>query len=192
MAGQISGPAVGAVGIGAVFLYSGITGKNVTAVLQGVIRGQSPKNAAATASISGASPAGGTGGGGGGGPPGGLVRPGLISSASSTANKALGKLMAAAYGWGTGQEWAFLESGWEEESGWSVTAAYDRADPYNHAYGIPQANPGSKMASAGADWKTSAATQIKWGLAYIKAEYGSPTQVPLWSANGPLPGYQGY
>ena len=36
------------------------------------------------------------------------------------------------------------------------------------AYGIPQALPGSKMASAGPDWQTSAATQIRWGLGYIK------------------------
>ena len=42
------------------------------------------------------------------------------------------------------------------------------------AYGIPQALPGAKMASAGPDWQTSAATQITWGLDYIKSTYGSP------------------
>jgi hypothetical protein len=101
-------------------------------------------------------------------------------------------MMAAAYGWGGGDNWAYLESGWEEESGWSTTAAFSKSDPYNNAYGIPQANPGTKMASAGADWQTSASTQIKWGLAYIKATYGSPAAVPGWSASGPLPGYVGY
>jgi len=113
-------------------------------------------------------------------------------SGSSTGNIALGQLMAAAYGWGTGANWAYLKSGWEEESGWRVDAAYDKADPYNHAYGIPQANPGTKMASAGKDWQTSAATQIKWGLGYIKDKYGAPVNVPGWSANGPVAGYEGY
>jgi hypothetical protein len=30
------------------------------------------------------------------------------------------------------------------------------------------------MASAGADWQTNAATQIRWGLTYIKDRYSSP------------------
>jgi hypothetical protein len=59
---------------------------------------------------------------------------------------------------------------WNVESGWNVTAA----NPSSGAYGIPQALPGSKMASAGADWQTNAATQIRWGLGYIKSVYGSP------------------
>jgi len=42
------------------------------------------------------------------------------------------------------------------------------------AYGIPQALPGSKMASAGADWATNPATQITWGLGYITSRYGTP------------------
>ncbi|MGH3705424.1 MAG: lytic transglycosylase domain-containing protein, partial [Agromyces sp.] len=52
-----------------------------------------------------------------------------------------------------------------------------RADAYNAssgAYGIPQSLPGSKMASAGADWRTNAATQIEWGLSYIADRYGAP------------------
>ena len=40
-------------------------------------------------------------------------------------------------------------------------------NPASGAYGIPQALPADKMASAGADWQTSAATQIRWGLGYI-------------------------
>jgi hypothetical protein len=46
--------------------------------------------------------------------------------------------------------------------------------PYQGAYGIPQALPGSRMASAGPDWQNNAATQIRWGLEYIKGTYGSP------------------
>jgi hypothetical protein len=59
---------------------------------------------------------------------------------------------------------------WMGESGWRVTAE----NTYSGAYGIPQALPGSKMASAGSDWQTNAATQIKWGLGYIAERYGSP------------------
>lgn len=107
-------------------------------------------------------------------------------------NKALGLLMAGAYGWAGPGEWPYLESGWEEESGWNQFAANDIADPYNHAYGIPQANPGTKMASAGGAWKTSPAVQIRWGLKYIKDTYGSPSQVPGWTPGGPAGGYKGY
>jgi uncharacterized protein YabE (DUF348 family) len=59
---------------------------------------------------------------------------------------------------------------WNRESGWNTHAS----NPYSGAYGIPQALPGSKMASAGADWRTNPRTQIKWGLGYIKGRYGSP------------------
>lgn len=59
----------------------------------------------------------------------------------------------------------------ERESGF-------RADVWNHqgsgAYGIPQALPARKMASAGGDWRTNPATQIVWGLDYMRGRYGSP------------------
>src|SRR6201994_3928505 len=55
------------------------------------------------------------------------------------------------------------------ESGWR----YDAENP-SGAYGIPQSLPASKMASAGSDYLTNPATQIKWGLGYIKDVYGSP------------------
>jgi resuscitation-promoting factor RpfB len=42
------------------------------------------------------------------------------------------------------------------------------------AYGIPQSLPASKMASAGADYMTDPATEIRWGLGYIRATYGDP------------------
>ena len=59
---------------------------------------------------------------------------------------------------------------WQKESNWRYTAR----NPSSGAYGIPQSLPGSKMASAGADWQTNPATQIKWGLGYIAARYGTP------------------
>lgn len=63
-----------------------------------------------------------------------------------------------------------LDSLWSRESGWRVNAD----NPSSSAYGIPQALPGSKMSSAGADWATNPATQIRWGLGYIQDRYGSP------------------
>lgn len=77
--------------------------------------------------------------------------------------------MLGSYGWSTSQ-FSCLQSLWNEESGWSVTAS----NPGSGAYGIPQALPGSKMASAGPDWQTDAATQIRWGLSYIQSDYGTP------------------
>ena len=77
--------------------------------------------------------------------------------------------MLGSFGWPASQ-FGCLDSLWGHESGWSVTAT----NPSTGAYGIPQALPGSKMASAGADWQTNAATQIRWGLGYIKQLYGSP------------------
>jgi resuscitation-promoting factor RpfB len=66
-------------------------------------------------------------------------------------------------------EFGCLNDIWTRESGWRYNA-----ENASGAYGIPQALPGSKMASAGADWMTNPATQIKWGLGYIKAVYGTP------------------
>jgi transglycosylase-like protein with SLT domain len=59
---------------------------------------------------------------------------------------------------------------WNKESGWNHRAE----NPSSGAYGIPQAYPGNKMSSAGADWRNNPATQIKWGLGYIKGRYKSP------------------
>jgi hypothetical protein len=75
----------------------------------------------------------------------------------------------AARGWGADQ-FDCLVSLWNKESGWRVNAMNSSSG----AYGIPQAYPGSKMASAGADWETNAGTQIEWGLGYITGRYGTP------------------
>ncbi|GAB3122690.1 aggregation-promoting factor C-terminal-like domain-containing protein [Glaciibacter psychrotolerans] len=75
----------------------------------------------------------------------------------------------SARGWGT-EQFDCLVSLWSRESGWRVNAMNGSSG----AYGIPQALPGSKMASAGSDWETNAATQIEWGLGYIGGRYGSP------------------
>jgi hypothetical protein len=68
------------------------------------------------------------------------------------------------------REFACLNKLWARESGWNHRASNDSSG----AYGIPQALPGRKMASAGDDWRNNPATQIKWGLGYIKGRYGTP------------------
>ena len=93
--------------------------------------------------------------------------PGVVVDTAGAKAYAAGAV--ARYGWGAG-EYQCLVQLWTRESSW-------RADAYNAssgAYGIPQSLPGSKMASAGADWRTNAATQIEWGLSYIADRYGSP------------------
>ncbi|MER5192966.1 MULTISPECIES: transglycosylase SLT domain-containing protein [unclassified Streptomyces] len=69
----------------------------------------------------------------------------------------------------------------KHESGWNVSAT----NASSGAYGLVQALPASKMASAGSDWKSNAKTQIKWGLDYMNSRYGSPVAAwNFWQANG--------
>jgi hypothetical protein len=87
--------------------------------------------------------------------------------------------MLPSFGFSTSQ-YGCLNNIWSRESGWRYNA-----ENASGAYGIPQALPGSKMASAGADWQTNPATQIKWGLGYIKSRYGSPCQAwAAWQVQG--------
>jgi hypothetical protein len=97
------------------------------------------------------------------------------SSAPAAGTPDPGSAQAAGYaavkarGWGD-DEYNCLVSLWNRESGWNVYA-YNAS---SGAYGIPQALPGSKMASAGPDWQNNASTQIAWGLGYIQGRYGTP------------------
>ncbi len=81
----------------------------------------------------------------------------------------VGMALLGEFGYGQDQ-FGCLDSLYNRESGWNVSAD----NPSSSAYGIPQALPGSKMASAGADWATNPVTQIRWGLGYIQDRYGSP------------------
>ena len=90
-------------------------------------------------------------------------------SAASGSPRQIAQATLGSFGWSSSQ-FSCLDPLWEHESRWSVTAA----NPGSGAFGIPQALPGSRMASAGPDWQTSAATQITWGLRYIRDTYGSP------------------
>jgi hypothetical protein len=83
--------------------------------------------------------------------------------------RAVGASMVAARGWSVAQ-FVCLDNMWTHESNWRVHA-YNSS---SGAYGIPQAQPGSKLASAGPDWRDNAATQIAWGLSYIAGRYGTP------------------
>lgn len=68
----------------------------------------------------------------------------------------------------------------DHESTWN----YRAQNPSSGAYGLVQALPGSKMASAGDDWQTNPATQIKWGLNYMNSRYDSPCGAwSFWQAN---------
>jgi len=71
---------------------------------------------------------------------------------------------------GSESSWTCLEGLWSRESNWNVYA--DNVG--SGAYGIPQALPGSKMATFGSDWRTNPITQIRWGLWYIRTTYGDP------------------
>ncbi len=117
-------------------------------------------------------------------PTGGAATSGDALAAQNYARSVLGY-----FGWGQDQM-APLIALWNGESGWRWNAD----NPSSSAYGIPQALPGSKMAAAGPDWRTNPATQINWGLGYIKnrRDYGSPaaayaqwlSRSPHWYADG--------
>jgi hypothetical protein len=131
---------------------------------------------ASPSEVAAANPGTGTGTGTGGG---GIVYVTSTPPDPNTAQSTAYSLLAS-FGFSPQTYFGCLLDLWNRESGWR----YD-AENASGAYGIPQALPGSKMASAGADWQTDPATQIKWGLGYIKAIYGNPCGA--WSfeeANG--------
>jgi resuscitation-promoting factor RpfB len=100
----------------------------------------------------------------------------LPTPTNPTEAQALGHQMMLDYGFGEDQ-WPCLYNLWMHESGWRTTAANPSG-----AYGIPQALPGSKM---GEGWQTSAATQIQWGLGYIKGRYSTPCgAMSAWQSKG--------
>jgi hypothetical protein len=121
---------------------------------------------ASPAEVAAANPATGTSTGTGTG--GGIVYVTSTPPNPNTAQSIAYNLMAS-FGFSPQTYFGCLLDLWNRESGW----IYD-AENASGAYGIPQALPGSKMASAGPDWQTNPATQIAWGLGYIKQIYGTP------------------
>jgi hypothetical protein len=100
------------------------------------------------------------------------VEPAALAAAAPAARspRRIARAMLSRFHWSVARQFPALNKLWNQESGWRVHA-YNR---HSGAQGIPQADPGRKMASAGPDWSTNAATQIRWGLRYIRSRYGSP------------------
>jgi hypothetical protein len=92
-----------------------------------------------------------------------------VAAPDPAAARRIGYDLLPSFGWSTGTYFGCLDDLWNRAGGWKYNAV-----AASGAYGIPQALPGSKMASAGPEWRTNPTTQIKWGLGYIKAIYGSP------------------
>lgn len=103
------------------------------------------------------------------GKPGAPVGPIPTSCQQYTANRAIGCTLMLEAGFGLDQ-FPCLERLWTKESGWNERAYNKSSD----AGGIPQAKPMSKMSKYGADYRTNPATQIRWGLDYVKGKYKTP------------------
>nr|WP_239579178.1 hypothetical protein [Microlunatus panaciterrae] len=84
------------------------------------------------------------------------------------------QIMRNKFSWGAG-EFSCYDSLIKSESNWNIHATNSSSG----AYGIPQALPGNKMASVASDWQTNPATQIRWGLQYVRSVYGTPCSA--WS-----------
>jgi len=93
-----------------------------------------------------------------------------VAPANPGSAEAVAQQLMPSYGFSVSGQYGCLYNLWMRESGWNVYAQ----NPSSGAYGIPQALPGDKMASAGSDWQSSASTQEKWGLGYIQSVYGTP------------------
>jgi Transglycosylase SLT domain len=81
-------------------------------------------------------------------------------------NQAIGCTLLAEFSFGLDQM-ACLVPMWTHESHWNEKAH----NPNTGAHGIAQALPASRMAVYGSDYMTNPATQIRWGLSYIKSRY---------------------
>jgi hypothetical protein len=92
-----------------------------------------------------------------------------VTKAAVVTPRQIARQMLGSFGWSQAQ-FPYLNWLWNAESGWNKYAQ----NPYSGAYGIPQALPGAKMATAGPNWRSNARTQIRWGLRYIRGTYGSP------------------
>lgn len=186
-------------GAGGIVAYSGFKGLGLGSAFRQVIGGQSPAGAQTANQIQTASyisygyGAGGGGTSGANSPvaappgPGGTSKQGRGGQANTTftggtaatlsaaAAKSLGFAMVVAAGWGS--QWSAFNNIVMAESGWQTrinNGGFIGPPQPGKAYGIPQALPADKMASAGSDWATSSRTQIKWMIGYIRSVYGDP------------------
>lgn len=191
----VNGPALAALGMGVVLAWSAVQNKSILSTVQDIVSGKKPT----PGPTSNNTPAG-TPESGGAASQINVTTPG---SGTDAANEALAHLMAGGYGWATGANWQALKYGWGTlESGFNANAmnasgAYGIAQALGHGTAQTQGTKsnsygpdnGVSVATAKAANSGSATAQIAWGLAYIKATYGSPSQVPGWLGQG---GYGGY
>jgi hypothetical protein len=169
--GKVNGLALGAIGIGGVFAWSGLTNQQILKTFQSLIAGKKPTAGATTAiapAIGATSDE--------------TTNASIIAAAtgntgaeSNTAahNQAIAKTLAAPLGWSTGEQWNALVDLWNDESGWSNTA-----ENASGAYGVAQALPSTKYPLPGRPpsegGSANATVQIAWGLSYILSKYGNP------------------
>ena len=162
---SVDGVGLTAAIVGGTLVYGGIRGYSFLQILQNLVTGKPITTEVSVTNpltLTGSSTAAVTDSNGVGAvPPGG--------------NQALALQMASSmYGW-EGSEWTALQQLWNRESGFNNHAK----NPSSGAYGIPQALPYTKMPKAAwpesAGGQSDAATQIKWGLTYIKGRYGTPS-----------------
>jgi hypothetical protein len=170
---KVDGPGIAAITVGIVFVYGGVKGYSPLVAFGNLIKGRNPNENQSAIPLTASDPSK---------PNSGAF---FTGSTSASGNKKIAQQLAIQMGhgdWTTGKQWSDWVALWDGESGWRVAAD----NPTSDAFGIPQALPGSKMASAGADWKTNPATQIKWGIGYIADRYGSPSNAyAQWKARSP-------
>jgi hypothetical protein len=93
----------------------------------------------------------------------------MLATAPTGTIQAYAHQQVLAKGWSEA-DFSCLVNLWNKESGWNPSAE----NVSSGAYGIPQALPGSKMATVGSNWRTDYRVQINWGLGYIASSYGHP------------------
>ena len=160
---KMDGPGIAAVAVGIVFVYGGVKGYSPVTAFSNLVQGKNPNENQNAIPLTASDPNQPNSGAG-------------VFSGDTSASGAQGiaQKLAIQMGhgdWTTGQQWSDWVELWNKESGWRWNAT----NPSSGAYGIPQSLPPAKMASAGADWQTNPATQIKWGIGYIAGRYGNPS-----------------
>lgn len=155
---------VGLAGFGLVLVWSAVHGANLSSSLKDLLAGRpaAPPGADPALLATSGTPA----------PSGGVVGD-TARSALAVTNRLNGQMQAAGYGW-VGDQWTALDNLWTRESNWSNTAR----NPSSGAYGIAQFLD-STWSTVGGTKTSDPTLQIHYGLAYIKARYGSPAAA--WS-----------
>lgn len=169
----ISGIGIAVLFAGGILVWSGVKGYSVSHVFRDVIAGKKPTQGQPDypVTIGGIFTSLLHGGGGSSGGSGSVTSSGGQVAQSNAANKKLGQKMAAAMGWGSGDQWTALNNIVMSESGWSSTIK----NPGSNASGIAQ-----NIAGFGPGYESgNAPQQIAWLLRYIKQRYKTP--VDAWN-----------